>query len=317
MKKFFQFFFLIFLFLFFSQPIFSFTIEDLPQTEVKGDFVLSPGKIEVWLNPGETVTKEITVTNRLGKEMNFYLEIEDFKGSKDPTIPVILLGGEKGPYSLKDFFKLQVSKFTLKHGQRARIPIEISIPQNAEPGGKYGAVIVATEPQKREGEEDEKTAPGVAIVARLASLFFVRVKGNVEENGFLKDFQTDKKFYKKPPIFFRLYFENNGNVHLLPYGLIKVENLLGKKVVEIEIEPFFALPESLRLREVKFEGKFLFGKYKATALINRGYQNIVDQRQVEFWVLPWDVILMGGIVLFFVFFLLHWILTHFEIRRKK
>lgn len=315
MKKIsFLFFSIIFLLFIIFEKIFSFSIHDLPQTETKGDFVLSPGKIEVWLAPGEKTTKEITVTNRTGREAKFLVEVEDFKGSRDPEKTVVLLGEEKGPYSLKDFIKPEVFEFTLKHGQRIVLPIEISIPPNAEPGGRYGAVIVGMLP---EGVESKENVPVVSIVARLGNLFFVRVKGLVKEVGFLKDFLSDKKFYQIPKINFKIYFENNGNVHLIPYGLIEIRNILGKKVAEIDVEPFFVLPDSLRLREIKFEGKFLFGKYKATLLLNRGYQNIIDQKQVEFWVFPWRVILPAVLVLIFILIFLLWIFSHFEIRRKK
>ncbi|MBC7074454.1 hypothetical protein H5T58_03700, partial [Candidatus Parcubacteria bacterium] len=229
MKKIFPLF--IFATLFFPFLCFSYQIENIP-VEPQGDFILAPGKIELWLNPGEKVTKEIVVTNRLGKKMKFAVEIEDFVGSFELEKPIILLGHEKGPYSLKDYIKPEIKEFTLEHGQRITIPIEIAIPENAEPGGKYGAVIVSTVPEIAKEKEKEKVETGVVVVARLANLFFVRVKGEVKEEGMLKEFNIAKKLYfdQNPEFKFKLIFENKGNVHLAPYGIIEFFNFWGKKI---------------------------------------------------------------------------------------
>lgn len=295
-----------------SFSLLAFRIETI-ETEVRGDFILSPGKTEIWLDPGEKVVKEITVTNRSGKELKFKIEVEDFTGSFDLEKPIVLLGEKRGPYSLKDYIKPEISEFSLAHGQRITIPIEISIPKDAEPGGKYGAVIVASFPS----EDKTKEGIGVTIVSRLANLFFVRVKGEVKEEGFLKNFLTDKKFYSSFPIKFQLIFENKGNVHLVPYGVIEIFNLLGKKVGEIEVKPWFAMPNSLRSREVELSKEtFLFGWYKAVASINRGYQNLVDQKSVSFFVFPTKKILLFFLILILVVFFVKFFTSKYEIRRK-
>jgi len=297
-------------------PALAYQIEENPDMEVKGDFLLGPGKMELWLDPGESVTRTISITNRLGKEMTFRVEIEDFTGSRDPTETIRLLGEEKGPYSLRDYLKPEVKEFTLAHGQRIVLPVEISIPQDAEPGGRYGAVIIATTPPKTEEGEEKEPRPAVVIIARLANLFFVRVKGEVIEDGFLKEFKTERRFYEKGPIPFELLSENNGNVHLAPYGLIEIYNILGRKVDEIELDPWFAMPDSLRLRETKWNRDFLFGRYTALASVNRGYQDIIDQKSINFWVVPWKIILAGLVMLFLVIWFFRWIFSKFEIKRK-
>src|SRR3989339_1232976 len=68
----------------------------------QNDFVVEPGKTEIFINPGETVTKNITITNRIDKTVKFKLTTEDMTGTDDPQSPIQLLGDERGPYSLKD-----------------------------------------------------------------------------------------------------------------------------------------------------------------------------------------------------------------------
>jgi hypothetical protein len=295
----------------------AYQIQDLPGTNVEGDIVLGPTKIELFLGPGDKGTREIMVTNRTGRTINFKIGIEDFKGSRDTAQSIILMGKEKGPYSLRDWIRPEVEEFTLNHGQRIHLPIEISIPLDAEPGGRYGVVFAEAQPKILETEtEKEKTKGQVAIVSRVGALFFVRIKGEVNEDGLLKDFKTPKTYYEGGPIPFEILFENNGSVHLVPYGIIEISNLLGKKVGEVEIDPWFVIPDAVRLREIKWEKSFLFGRYTALASVGRGYQGIVDQKLLQFWVIPWKIILAGMVTLFLIIWALRWVTTRFEIKRK-
>ena len=85
----------------------AYTIETIPGQGVFGDFVAGPGKVELEIKPGESKTVNITVTNRMGDDRFFNLEVEDFTGSNNPEATVVLLGNERGPYSLKDIFHFQ------------------------------------------------------------------------------------------------------------------------------------------------------------------------------------------------------------------
>lgn len=306
------------LFFSFRAPLaLAYKIEDLTDVPVENDFVLAAGKVELWMDPGDKYTKETMITNRLGQTMDFKVEVSDFKGSRNPEETVVYLEGEKGPYSLKDYIKPEITEFTLTHGQRMILPVEVSIPSDATPGGLYGAILVSSHPSLTPAQIEKEKAKGqIQLVSRLASLFFIRVRGDVIEDGFFKELKTNKKYYEKGPIPFELLFENNGNVHLLPYGIIEIYNVSNKKVDEIELNPWFILPDSLRSREANWEKGFLFGKYKALASVNRGYQDIIDQKSVEFWVIPWKIILAGLAGLFLIVWFFVWVASHFEIRKK-
>ena len=258
--------------------LFAYTIQDLPALESKNDFILGPGKTELFLEPGESADRELYITNRLGQDMSFKIEVEDFAGSRDISETIILLGNQRGPYSLKDYIKPEATEFTLKNKQRVILPVTIVIPKDAEPGGLYGTILVSTSPAASGGKETGAGAStgGAVTITRLGTLMFVRIKGDVKEEGFLKSFSAKgKKIFERGPIYFDLVFENNGNVHLNPYGALEIKNLFGSKVGEIIVDPWFAMPDSLRLREVNWNKSFLFGRYTAEAKINRGYGDII------------------------------------------
>ncbi len=296
----------------------AYTIEDLGLIgDPPGDFVLGPGKTELLMEPGEKTARELYISNRLGERMKFKVEIEDFAGSMNPETTVVLLGDQRGPYSLKDYIKPELEEFVLEHGERIKMEVEISVPEDAEPGGRYGSLLVKSVPPGPDlKEEKDKAVPGVKIISRLGTLFFVRVKGEVEEKGFLKDFKTSKEFYEKGPVPFELLFENQGSVHLTPYGKIEIKNFLDKKIDEIQLDAWFAMPGSLRSRKVEWQRELLFGRYIATVEVSRGYGEDVDKKSVAFWVIPWKLILAGIAALILIILFLRWIFGHFEIRRK-
>ncbi len=293
----------------------------LPDNKVYNDFVVGPGKIEIDLNPGESRTIELTIANRLGTEKTFSLTEEDFTGSNDVNNPVVLLGDDRGPYSLKDLIHVPGSSVVVPHAQKAFIPVTISIPANAQPGGLYGSVIVSVSTKQASNESPENASIATnPLVTRLATLFFVRVTGDAKEEGSLTKFQLagGKTFLlNNQPISFDMIFQNTGDVFLVPQGQISVNNMLGSSVGAITVDPWFALPQSLRFREVSWAPPFLFGRYTAHAVIRRGYGSTTDEMDLVFWVIPWKIILAIFIGLILIILGLRWIITHFKFVGKK
>ncbi len=303
--------------LFYAQPALALEIKDA-SVEIKNDFVLEPAKEEVILKPGEKTTRNLSIVNRTDSEQTFTIEIEDFTGSKDPLQTVLLLGQDKGPYSLRDFIKPEVKTFKLKSKQRANLPVTISIPQDAEPGGKYASVLVSTasEGAGSPGENKAKT------ISRVGALYFVRIAGPVKEAGKLTDFRLAgpaKSFYEKGPFNFEILFENTGNIYLTPGGSVEVKNMIGQVVDNLEVVPFFSMPDSLRAAQVSWDSPFAFGRYTATVSLERGYRESIsstDSMTLTFWVFPWKITVGLVLAIIIIFFILRKILRKFEIRKK-
>lgn len=276
------------------------------------DFVVGPGKVELDIEPGQSQTTAVTVTNRMGGTRTFNLEVEDFRGSRNPSEAAVLLGQERGPYSLRDFIHFEKSSFVLKNGERATIPVRVTLPTDVEPGGLYGSLLVSTT------AKEATSAQRSAIVTRLGVLFFVKTPGDVQEDGALSKFTTkeDKTIFGSGPVDFQILYENNGSIYLNPYGEIRIKNIIGEEVGVVGVDPWFAMPQSLRLREVSWNRPFLIGRYSATASINRGYGNIVDTQTISFWVLPWKILSLAAAVVVLLAFVLRLIFSRFEIKRK-
>ncbi|MES2985510.1 MAG: hypothetical protein V4686_00085 [Patescibacteria group bacterium] len=280
------------------------------------DFVVEPGKTEIYLNPGESIKKSVSITNRQNKKVSYSIKIEDFVGTEDPNNPIKLLGEEAGPYSLKNLVVPELAEFTLNFGERIVIPIEVNIPVTAEPRGYYGAIVVSNQPEIDDQVSGNSGAEGkTRLISRIGSLLLVRVNGLGEESGKLEDLKLlgpSKLFYEKKPAGFEILFRNDGNVHLVPSGKISITNIIGKKVAELPVDAYFALPDSLRYREIQWQEGFGFGRYKANLSLYRGYGNQFDEDSVVFWVLPWKLLLAIFVIICFIYY----ISRKFEFKRK-
>ena len=293
-----------------------FSLESIPTSPELRDFVVGPGKFEVTLAPGQSQTIDLSVSNRLGVDRTFTLVEEDFVGSNDPTKTTVLLGDDRGPYSLKDYLKIGADSVSIPTGQRARIPVTVMVPADAQPGGYYGSVIVAVSSSRNAGESVGGAIPTNPIISRIATLFFVRVAGPVKEDGRITKFSLpgDRTVLWSPQsIDFDLYYRNDGTVHEDPFGTITVKNMLGSTVGSIDVEPWFAMPNSLRFREVRWQTPFLFGRYVAHASIDRGYGSVKDEVDLVFWVIPWKLLVVIIVGLFVVIFGIRYIKARFKI----
>jgi hypothetical protein len=302
------------------QPAFAMTVEQLDNVQVTGDFVVGPGKIELQLNPGEERQIEMTVTNRMGEDRIFLISTEDFEGTRNLNETVRLLGDEASPFTLKDNIIPERNSFVLKHGERARLPVRIKVAKNEDPGGKYATVLVSTISRDSTKPSADGATGGAAIIARIGTLFFVRIPGEVKQDSRLVDFEKAEGniLWSSPDeIRFRILTENNGSVHVNPYGQIRISNFFDAEIIRLKVDPWFVLPDSLRSREYTWKNPRLMGRYEVTAEVNRGYDGIVDEKQIVFYVIPLVPIIGVFVLIIALIFIVRWFFKSFEFKRKS
>lgn len=292
-------------------PALAFTIKTLPGLGVTGDFALSTGKIELALNPGDSVVRNITITNRIGKDSKFKVEVEDFGPSDQTGELTKLYGSDMGPYSLKKYLVPEISEFSLKQGEQISIAIAVSIPADAPAGGLYGCALISNIPEVPSGEVN-KIQGQVGLASRLGVLFFVKVNGETVESGNLTSFKSLKSFYTTAPVKLQYAFNNDGNIYLTPQSTIVIKNMFNKNVGEVKTEPFFVLPKFERTITEGWSTKFMLGRYTATINLNRGYGDKIDTKTINFWVVPTPVIGIVALVILVLILIVIW-----ERRKKK
>ncbi len=206
---------------------------------VEPSLTLGPGKIEVELIPGGQITKNIFVTNSLGREAVFDLSFEDVEASPGNDGGEKFLGGVTGLFSLKNYFTVSEQSFVLASGEKKTIPITITLPNQAPVGSLHGAILVT--PRLYGQTVGPQTRP------RLGLLVFVKVVGDRQESGSLVNFAKDHFIYfGSQSVNFSLLFNNQGNIYLNPYGLITIKPVLWGQTKNLLIKPWFVLPKSSR-----------------------------------------------------------------------
>jgi hypothetical protein len=267
-------------------------VKTFAQTPVPSQtLVVSPPSQELKGNPGETITAKAKITNISNDSIPMFVTVQDFVASGDEG-QVALTTNSK--WSISSWTKVTPSEFNLKPGQSQEVSALITIPKTGAAGGRYGSFLfsVGTSPQGGQA----------ALSQQIASLFLVRISGPVNEALTIKDFKAPK-FLEFGPVPLSLTFSNNGNVHTKVYGLVNVTNMLGQKVQDIVVRGTNIFPGADRIVSVDLKDKYLFGQYKATAIIYYGEKNETVIGATTFFVFPVRIA-AGIIIVFFVLYLL-------------
>ncbi len=262
--RFFYFFTLFFVALFFLNT-------SLAIAQASPFFAVSPTKAELWLAPGETGDKVITIANNLGGAARFTITVEDYVASGNG---LKLLGQEDGVYSLKYYIQTPQS-FVLGQGEKYELPITISLPANAPINSLHAAVVV-------EGQRLNEIRGAARVSSRIAVPFFIRVEGEAKEQGKLQKFALTGGPIQILGNNLNAYisFKNFGTTYLNPYGYLEIKNLLSQKVMRVPVDPWFILPKSTRTNDIELSRLNLSGLYSITLYQNRGYGDLIDSDRI-------------------------------------
>lgn len=281
---------------------------------------ISPPKFELDGNPGSIIKQVIKLFNETEEARVFYPSLQGFIARGEAGEPGLIAESE---YGLSKWVKIDTGPISLSPKERKEIPFAVEVPENAEPGGHYAAILFSTQPP-----EAMQGATPIAIAGKLGSLVLLKVGGRLIESGKLVEFNTKdgKSFFTHLPVDFYIRFENLGNVHLKPQGEIKITGLLDitstPTAIAVNNAGGNALPKSIRrydvswsksglgtgegqslLQELKAQWKgFAIGKFTAHLNLYYGAEGKQMTGLESFWVFPWLLILVIAIGLAVVFF---------------
>ncbi|HYM65117.1 MAG TPA: hypothetical protein VES68_01365 [Candidatus Sulfotelmatobacter sp.] len=215
---------------------------------------------------------ELTYQNNTSFSITLNLSVKDFTELEDSYKVNFLEGNDATnyKYSLSSWISFENNSLRLSPGEKKSVKVFIDKDRITK-GGHY-ASILAEIVQEQENKK-------INLKAILSSLLFVRASTGKEiEDGKISSFIPLRDNFDFPDTF-RLRFENFGNVHVIPYGLIEVFDPLGNLVAKgiLNEGSLDALPESIRNYDTKIEtlGKVLSpGIYTAKISLHFGKGNI-------------------------------------------
>jgi hypothetical protein len=272
---------------------------------------VSPGKVNLTINPGDNYVQTFRIGNYSGGTKTFYIYVRDFTVINESGTPTFFENGdlndEARKFALSQWVKLPSESVVVENNQTKEVNATISVPENAEAGGHYGAFFVQT-------QAPDTTGTAVESIGRIASLMLVNVPGDVTENIVITKAQTDKQVYwqDNPNITFTTYLKNEGNVHGIPVGAFNISGGYGAKNKSVIYNqnqgavlpgaPERKISEAFKLDK---KGSLIppIGKFTLELVARYGTDNLPLETTISFWLLPAKFIavsLLSAVVVLFV-----------------
>ncbi len=278
---------------------------------VANALTISPARVELLGDPGQSInTESLILINETDSDQTYYTSVEAFDSQGETGTPNFTLSKDGLPS-----WVTVGDKFTLKKGERLKVPYTINIPTTAEAGGHFAAIFFSTQPPSADGSQ-------VSVGAKVGMLVLLRVTGDVKEAGGLKEFAIEQKgrFLTSAPVNFYYRFRNDGNDRVKPEGDIVITNMIGSETARVSANKTEGniLPGSVRrfdvqygdekapepsapfFEHVRFEkNHFAFGVYTATLSLKFGNSGS-DVATTSYVMFPWHLITVVVVVLLVV-----------------
>lgn len=225
------------------------------RAETSRSFSISPPSFEISASPGDILTNTIKITNLADDPISLTVKGENFvaygQGGQ------VNLTEEDSTYSINRWLVFKSNSFTVPAHETYLFDFTLQIPQNAEPGSHYGAVVFANNPLVAQ------TGSGATVVQEVGALVLIRIPGDVNEDASIVSFAPETQAFQDPRIKLNTLVENTGGVHFKTTPFITIYDIFGNKVKTVEGTGKNILPGSQRLFDEQFDFDG-FGYYKAT-----------------------------------------------------
>ena len=257
-------------------------------------FQVTPTRVELFVPPGTEKEFEIALTNQTGKSATFVLGAEDLAPANNPEGDSLLLGKNVGPHSLKDYILSPTNTVTLADGETRSVSFVVSVPMEVTKPGLYGAVTI-----ELGGNRQVQADAGALVRSRLAVGVLVSTVEQPEISGHLVDFETINGSHVlwSSQTTFKIAYQNDGNVHIEPTGLLSLSDVLGRQVAEEQIGPIVILPMSTRSQTLSVNSGYVPGRLAAHLQIEDGFGGHHEERDITLWIMPWqNLLVLGGLV---------------------
>jgi hypothetical protein len=257
--------FISFFIFFFSLAVFVKNCSAETEEKVRG-FSIDPFFQEVTIQPEQKESQFfLTVENTTETPAIFHISVLDF-GALDESGGVAFLGASdlERKYGLASWISLEIDALVINPNEKQQVRVTIENKESLSPGGHYAALFLKMDSDEKSSGNEKKSSE-VAFNPSLASLIFVRKLGGEIYGMDFKEQELQNNLWKNPASI-KLRFQNTGNTHIAPRGVIKIIDPLGREVIRGIINPESAiiLPETFRVFPValkKIALSFLPGRY--------------------------------------------------------
>ncbi len=264
-------------------------------------FQISPVRVELTIAPGNSEKTTITASNPTSQSINAAVVVNDFEAAADETgQPRVIFETDKtAPGNSFKSLVGDLGTVDIPAGGKVDIPVTVTVPDNASPGGYYGAIRL---------EPTAEADKNINLSASVGTLFLVTVPGDLTESLELVEFatarddSTSRIFVNGSEIQVVTRLKNTGNIHVKPFGRVQVADSKGNVIEQYEFnntEPKAnVLPNSTRKFTDTLTNKYSLGKYTVTANLGYGSAGNLITAKNTFWVIPvWFIVVAVALLL--------------------
>jgi len=188
--------------------------------------VVMPARNQIEVDPGERTAITINFFNQSDDPVSGFFKIADFIVEDSQGTPKFIENAGDAPakYSASRWLTLPYDRATLPAHDKVAIQTEILVPEDAHAGGRYVAVFFQqgnTIPQKSENE-----IKGSGTNLRIASLIYIKVRGEITEKAIVSRFFSPS-FFEYGPIKITTDVLNLGDYHIAPRISLTLTNVFG------------------------------------------------------------------------------------------
>lgn len=203
---------------------------------------VSPAYIDISLEkPDDIQTVEVVFTNHSKSPLTLQIFPIDFKQADDFGAIQMLTNPGSYSYSLSSFLSLESDTVLLDAGQKKSFQVTIKNREDLSPGGHYAAVVAKVV------NPNQTDQPSVSPA--VSSLILLRKIGGERFNISLKDVNwPENNVVFEYPNQINLTFQNEGNIHVIPYGRVDIVDIFGRLIYKgiINTSSLAVFPESRR-----------------------------------------------------------------------
>jgi len=269
------------------------------------------GKLKV--SPGEKLQVQLRVKNLSSKPVTTVTKAQDFIIDEDGETPIAINDSVSNRWSLSKWLTITPTEIEILPKQTVGFNVLIEVPKDALPGGHYAMIL--HQPQEATSTFKITNPTESSIDQRVGTLLYVTVEGNINEEAYIRNFNTPS-FTEYGPVPFSFTVENNSDIHIAPQIDVEIYNLFNKRVDNIKIDSKNVFP--LTSRNFKGEWRRVWGAgyYKAKLTMSYGTQGSIVVATQNFWLLPIKLVIATIVGLLIIIILVISIKKHLKHRVK-
>ncbi|MBU2601430.1 MAG: hypothetical protein KKA32_04595 [Actinobacteria bacterium] len=257
---------------------------------------LTPAQIELTLEPGTSSPQWVGVRNHAENPIDLTVLVRDFDLRADGSFEMLEPGHTT--YSAGKWLDFPVATMRLAPDETRIIDYTIVVPEDAESGGHYAAIVFEGVPVETEGQEG---TTGVQIVGQVVGQVLITIPGPITRNLVIESLAVPSVVFGAGADTATVRITNNGNVHLTPNGYVQTWGGLPSGSFDEAFGQFTLLPGASRDFQVKLQNVPWLGRMKAKTELQFGprigmFDHSVET-SVDYYVLSWKVILLLSILL--------------------